>query len=129
MKRKMKTMELLPKRVTYYKANLHCHTVFSDGKMTPEEIKRHYQEKGYQVIAFTDHDRYVDHRELSDGEFLAITALETDINQAVDMSWNYRRTWHMNWYDTCPDQNKEIKEALCRPEVPYEDMDAVNAYV
>ena len=46
----MKTRELLPKDVTYYKANLHCHTVFSDGKMTPEEVKKHYQEKGYQVL-------------------------------------------------------------------------------
>ena len=36
----MKTRELLPKDVTYYKANLHCHTVFSDGKMTPEEVKQ-----------------------------------------------------------------------------------------
>jgi len=125
----MKTMELLPKGVTYYKANLHCHTVFSDGKMTPEEVKKHYQEKGYQVLAITDHDHYGDHRQLCDENFVAIAALETDMNQAGDMLWNYRRTWHMNWYDTCPDQDKEIKEALGRPEVPYEDMDAVNAYV
>ena len=54
----MKTRELLPKDVTYYKANLHCHTVFSDGKMTPEEVKKNYQEKGYQVLAITDHDHY-----------------------------------------------------------------------
>ena len=81
----MKTRELLPKDVTYYKANLHCHTVFSDGKMTPEEVKKHYQEKGYQVLAITDHDHYGDHRSLCDANFVAIAALETDMDQAGDM--------------------------------------------
>ena len=125
----MKTVELLPKDVTYYKANLHCHTVLSDGRLTPGQIKEHYQERGYQIIAFTDHNHYGDHRELCDENFIAIAALETDMNQAGDMNWNRRRTWHMNWYDTCPDQNREVKEALSRPQVAYEDMDAVNAYV
>ena len=32
----MAVMNLLPKGVTYYKANLHCHTVHSDGKLTPQ---------------------------------------------------------------------------------------------
>ena len=66
---------------------LHCHTVFSDGKMTPEEVKKHYQEKGYQVLAITDHDHYGDHRQLCDENFVAIAALETDMNQAGDMLW------------------------------------------
>ena len=30
MEEKRKIMELLPKGVTYYKANLHCHTVLSE---------------------------------------------------------------------------------------------------
>ena len=25
---------------SYYKANLHCHTTFSDGRLTPEEVKK-----------------------------------------------------------------------------------------
>ena len=125
----MKTIELLPKNVTYYKANLHCHTTISDGKMTPEEIKRHYQERGYQVLAITDHDRYGNHSELCDENFVAIAALETEINQAGDMSWNYRRTWHMNWYDTCPERDAGIKKALTCPSEAYESLDQVNAYV
>ena len=125
----MKTMELLPKNVTYYKANLHCHTTISDGKMAPEEIKRHYQERGYQVLAITDHDRYGNHSELCDENFVAIAALETEINQAGDMSWNYRRTWHMNWYDTCPERDAGIKKALTCPSEAYESLDQVNAYV
>ena len=30
---------LLPEGGNFYKANLHCHTVLSDGAMTPEEVK------------------------------------------------------------------------------------------
>ncbi len=30
---------LLPQAGQFFKANLHCHTTISDGKMTPEEIK------------------------------------------------------------------------------------------
>ena len=34
---------LLPEGGKFYKANLHCHTTVSDGKMTPEEIKKYYK--------------------------------------------------------------------------------------
>lgn len=47
---------LLPKSGSFYKANLHCHSTVSDGKLTPEELKKIYKEKGYSVIAYTDHD-------------------------------------------------------------------------
>ena len=30
---------LLPQNGQFYKANLHCHTNFSDGKRTPAEVK------------------------------------------------------------------------------------------
>ena len=30
---------LLPETGQFYKANLHCHTTVSDGRMTPEEVK------------------------------------------------------------------------------------------
>ena len=29
---------LLPENGNFYKANLHCHSTFSDGKWTPEEL-------------------------------------------------------------------------------------------
>lgn len=77
----MAVMNLLPKGVTYYKANLHCHTVHSDGKLTPQEVKKLYQERGYSIIAFTDHRHYANHSELNDEGFLAIAALETDLNE------------------------------------------------
>ena len=37
---------LLPVGENLYKANLHCHTDISDGKMTPEEVKEKYKALG-----------------------------------------------------------------------------------
>jgi 3',5'-nucleoside bisphosphate phosphatase len=37
-------------------ADLHLHSVFSDGTFTPEEVARHGQAKGLAVLALTDHD-------------------------------------------------------------------------
>ena len=67
---------LLPQEGNFYKANLHCHTTCSDGRFTPEEVKAMYTEKGYQVIAFTDHNKLIPHNDLTDENFLAINGLE-----------------------------------------------------
>ena len=37
------------------KANLHTHSVNSDGLFTPDELISMYKEAGYDVLAFTDH--------------------------------------------------------------------------
>ena len=37
-------------------ANLHLHSIHSDGKYTPEELVRLAKEEGYGAIAVTDHD-------------------------------------------------------------------------
>lgn len=70
---------LLPEKGHYYKANLHCHTTISDGRYTPDEIKRDYKEKGYSVIAYTDHDMLIPHHDLTDNEFLALSAFEVEM--------------------------------------------------
>lgn len=69
---------LLPEEGTSYKANLHCHTNLSDGTFTPEEVKIAYQLRGYQVVAYTDHRVCIDHSELNDASFLALTGTELD---------------------------------------------------
>jgi histidinol phosphatase-like PHP family hydrolase len=38
------------------KGGLHIHTTCSDGKLTPQEAAEAYREKGFDFIAFTDHD-------------------------------------------------------------------------
>ena len=75
---------LLPEKGTFYKANLHCHSTVSDGRWTPEEIKARYIEKGYSVVAYTDHGIMVPHNELTDENFLALNGLEFGVNNVVD---------------------------------------------
>ncbi len=74
----MKT-ELLPSSGRYYKTNLHSHTNCSDGCLTPEEMKAAYREKGYSILAFSDHDHLRTHNELTEPDFLALTAYEISI--------------------------------------------------
>ncbi len=38
-----------------YKANLHTHTMVSDGWMNPQTVVRKYNEAGYKILAVTDH--------------------------------------------------------------------------
>lgn len=127
----MAVMNLLPKGVTYYKANLHCHTVLSDGKLTPREMKELYQSRGYSIVAFTDHRHYANHAELNDENFLAIAAMETDMNDFRDYGARFDRvkTYHINWFDTDPDFRREEKEQLEQPQRRYHDIDGLNGYV
>lgn len=39
-------VNLIPETGTFYKANLHCHTIHSDGRLTPEEVKKAYMDEG-----------------------------------------------------------------------------------
>ncbi|MBS0604387.1 MAG: PHP domain-containing protein [Verrucomicrobia bacterium] len=39
-----------------FRADLHCHTTFSDGTMTPQQILLHAKEIGLSGISITDHD-------------------------------------------------------------------------
>ena len=67
---------LLPESGTFYKANLHCHSTVSDGRWSPEEIKARYMERGYSVVAYTDHHFLVPHNELTDADFVALNGVE-----------------------------------------------------
>ena len=67
---------LLPECGNLYKANLHCHSTVSDGKFTPEELKKMYMERGYHAVAYTDHQLCLPHTELTDENFVALTGLE-----------------------------------------------------
>ena len=92
----MKTY-LLPQEGTFYKANLHCHTTVSDGKRTPEEIKKEYMEKGYSVVAYTDHDVFIDQQHLTDDKFVALNATEYYFNPEgmEHIPFEFRKTCHL----------------------------------
>lgn len=89
---------LLPNTGNFYKANLHVHTTVSDGDFTPEEIKKMYLEKGYSIVAFTDHEVMVPHPELTDERFLAITSTEISVNERNDCDFFFTKTYHLNIY-------------------------------
>lgn len=75
---------LLNDKLNYYKANLHCHTIVSDGQKTPEEVKKIYSDMGYSVVAYTDHDVFIPHDELNDDKFLALHGFEMEINEDLN---------------------------------------------
>ncbi len=92
----------------FYKANMHCHTTCSDGKMTPEQVKARYREHGYAIVAFTDHEHIIDQSHLTDDNFLAITACELGIKEHETHSTSVDRTMkvcHLNLYAKDPHNN------------------------
>ena len=96
---------LLDDAKPYFKANMHCHSVNSDGKMTPEELKAFYMSHGYSIIAFTDHEHVIDNSYLSDEHFLALTGCEIAIKEIADMSSGKKldmKVCHLNLYARDP---------------------------
>lgn len=85
---------LLPQNGSWYKANLHCHTTMSDGSLTPEEIKRVYQEQGYSIVAYTDHRLLFPQNHLTDEHFLALNGLEHDVNDLTEPIASRRHVCH-----------------------------------
>ena len=73
---------LLPDVKRYFKTNLHTHSTKSDGRHTPEEVKEIYKSRGYQILALTDHEKFIPHPELNDNDFLALNSYELSINEA-----------------------------------------------
>ncbi len=75
---------LIDKNKCFYKANLHSHTTYSDGKLTPFELKEEYAKRGYSVVAITDHEHLIDNSRLNDENFLTITSCELNIKENAD---------------------------------------------
>ena len=112
---------LLPEKGNFYKANLHCHTTVSDGKMTPEEIKEAYTSRGYSVVAFTDHDVLIPHPELADENFLPLNSYEMEINEHFPRKPG-SKTCHMCLIALKPDNIKPV----CFHRSKYLPKNAVN---
>ena len=96
---------LIDKDSRYYKANLHTHSTFSDGSLTPEELKCEYKKRGYSILAITDHEHLIDFSYLNDEEFLTITSCELAIKEFPKQSTleNYdMRVTHLNLYGLDP---------------------------
>jgi len=66
------------------KGCLHTHTTCSDGKMTPGQVVKSYESKGYDFIAITDHDylikpRYRKMIEEIETEMVVFTGVELTV--------------------------------------------------
>ena len=48
-------MKLFSDSLPFLKANFHCHTTESDGKLSPADVAGFYADAGYDVLAITDH--------------------------------------------------------------------------
>lgn len=123
-----KRVYLLPETGGWYKANLHCHTTFSDGKWTPEEVKQAYRQQGYAVVAYTDHNRWAWHQALCDEHFLALAALEVNIDRPMEgvRTWDTTPVYHLNFYDRAP-WARRVPVPL--PDRHAYSLPAVNAYL
>lgn len=103
---------LLPKDVNWYRANMHCHTVCSDGAYTPEKVKEVYKDHGYSIVAYSDHEILLDHSDLTDDTFLALTSSEYSVTEAepsfpqifgVDTGrWPRAKCFHLNIFAKDP---------------------------
>ena len=102
---------LIPRQGKFYKANMHSHTNISDGKQTPEEVKAAFMEKGYSIVAYTDHEIMMPHTDLMDENFLPITAYEVQLRD-----WNRGprciKLYHMNLYS--PDPKRYLSKTYCK---------------
>lgn len=96
---------LLDNTKNYYKANMHCHSTYSDGKFSVEELKKMYKDEGYSVIAFTDHEHLIDNSRLNDDDFLSLTSCEIAIKQFENkssLSNKDMKVAHFNFYSLDP---------------------------
>ena len=89
----MKKYLLPPKKS--YKANLHCHTNISDGKLSPKEVKEAYKANGYSIVAYTDHDILLPHPELRDEDFLPLNSFEAEFTEGGPKPFRHKQTCHL----------------------------------
>lgn len=96
-------MYLISPSKKQYKANLHCHSVLSDGKKTPQELKEMYKEKGYSILSITDHEAPKSHSYLNDADFLTITGYETYVRPNAECRYDaYNKEIHINLFARDP---------------------------
>lgn len=117
---------LIPESGSFYKANLHCHSTYSDGEYSPEELKKMYMAQGYSAIAFTEHNLMIPHPELNDENFVALMGYELhfqdeDFAPGADKMYvkSHRTTCGFNFISPKPDQT--LQPCYHRTMYPHPD--------
>ncbi len=62
------------------KTNLHTHTTNSDGAHSLEEVVAAYEALDYDVLAITDHNRWIGHRDASTDRLLVLNSNEPSLS-------------------------------------------------
>lgn len=88
-----RTIFLQDENAVWLKGNIHSHSVYSDGCLTPEEMKEAYKHHGYDFLAVTDHDLYTDTRMLTDESFTMIQGFELWGNASNDKDIHINFLW------------------------------------
>ncbi len=96
-------MYLLSPEHRQFRANLHCHSTLSDGRLTPEELIKAYQARGYSILAITDHEAPKDHSARSTDSFLLLTGYEAYIRPDPQCRYNeFSSEIHLNLFAKNP---------------------------
>lgn len=118
-------MYLINPNQKQYKANLHCHSIHSDGKKTPEELKEMYKNEGYSILAITDHENPRSHTDLTDEEFILITGYEAYIRPNKKCSYDvYGKEVHINLFAKDPSNETYVGfDPICCKYISLEEAD------
>jgi hypothetical protein len=65
---------------TFRKAQLHCHTTESDGRIRPRDLLAMYRNAGYAFVCITDHNHVTRCTDLDDQHFQAIPGTEDTVS-------------------------------------------------
>lgn len=117
----MKDKVYLDETRKQYKANLHAHSTHSDGLLTPKEMVQAYQEHGYQILAFTEHELYTNTKKYDDEHFLVLPGIERSIELADE-------TFHINGIGN-PDSKNLIADHEYIPVPRYDNMEDVQQII
>ena len=68
-------MKLFSDTLPFFKANFHCHTTESDGKLDPVAVVDFYRKAGYEILSITDHRKVT---QIRSDKLLLIPGIEID---------------------------------------------------
>ena len=127
MKRRI---DLLPREGIFYKANLHCCSTLSDGRLTPKQLKELYKGQGYQILAITDQGMYRDHRYLEEEGFLVIPSTKLRLLEKNPKDPSAKeRIWSFTLWDGRPDSGRVEKEKRLKAARSFADLSEINDFL
>ncbi len=106
---------------TFFKGNIHSHTIHSDGHWKPEKSVKKYKEAGYDFMAITDHNLYSRYTEFDDDQFIVIPGFEGNVALPKDDL----RQFHVVYLDEQSDWSHHTQV-----QVPHvKTIEEVNTYI